>query len=145
MRTAAFSYLKFSIGAGLAVAAAALFWFVSTGPKGGAPKNEVAEPSLSARASHGKALFEANCATCHGERGAGTGKGPPLIHDFYNPGHHADAAFFAAAKFGVRQHHWRFGNMPPQPQVSEEELGAIVQYVREVQIANGITFRPHHM
>ncbi|ABQ39785.1 cytochrome c [Bradyrhizobium sp. BTAi1] len=144
MRAAA-PYLKFSIGAGLAVAAAALFWFISTGPDGRAPSNEVAEPALSGRATRGKALFGANCATCHGERGAGTDKGPPLIHDFYNPGHHADAAFFAAAKFGVRQHHWHFGNMPPQPQVGEEELAAIVDYVREVQVANGITFRPHRM
>lgn len=139
------SYLKFPIGAGLAVVAAALFWFVSTGPEGRTPRREVVEPALSARASQGKALFEANCATCHGERGAGTGKGPPLIHDFYNPGHHADAAFVAAAKFGVRQHHWRFGNMPPQPQVREEEVVAIVQYVREVQVANGITSTPHRM
>jgi mono/diheme cytochrome c family protein len=145
MRAAASPYLKFPIGAGLAVAAAALLWFVSTGPEGGAPRKEVTEPALSARASRGKGLFEANCATCHGERGAGTDRGPPLIHEFYNPGHHADAAFFAAAKFGVRQHHWRFGNMPPQPQVREEELAAIVQYVREVQVANGITFRPHRM
>lgn len=121
-----------------------MLWFGSTGPERGT-RREVDEPTLSARASQGKTLFEANCATCHGERGAGTEKGPPLIHDFYNPGHHADAAFFAAAKFGVRQHHWHFGNMPPQPQVSEGELAAIVQYIREVQVANGITFRPHRM
>jgi hypothetical protein len=35
--------------------------------------------------------------------------------------------------------------MPPQPQVSDEQLKAIVQYVRELQIANGITYRPHSM
>lgn len=33
------------------------------------------------------------------------GMGAPLIHHIYNPGHHADAALFATAKFGVRQHH----------------------------------------
>jgi hypothetical protein len=35
--------------------------------------------------------------------------------------------------------------MPAQPQVDEPDLGAIVQYVRELQVANGITFRPHNM
>ena len=54
-------------------------------------------------------------------------------------------AFFLAAKLGVRQHHWPYGNMPPQPQVTEAQLATIVQYVREMQAANGITYRPHRM
>lgn len=70
--------------------------------------------------------------------GAGTEQGPPLVHRIYEPGHHADAAFHMAVRAGVRQHHWRFGNMPPQPQVSEAELRTIIRYVREVQRANGI-------
>ncbi|NJO35044.1 MAG: cytochrome c [Rhodospirillales bacterium] len=43
-----------------------------------------------------------------------------------------------AVKTGVRQHHWRFGDMPPQPRVTEEQVAAIVGFVREVQTANGI-------
>jgi cytochrome c551/c552 len=35
--------------------------------------------------------------------------------------------------------------MPPQPQVSDEELAAIIRYVRELQTANGIFYRPHRM
>lgn len=35
--------------------------------------------------------------------------------------------------------------MPPQRQVSEEQTTAIVQYVRELQIANGISYQPHRM
>ena len=70
---------------------------------------------------------------------------PPFVHDIYNPGHHADPAFFAAAKFGVRQHHWPYGNMPPQLQVSDDQVAAIVRYVREVQLVNGIKYQPHHM
>jgi len=102
-------------------------------------------PSLSDVATRGKAAFDANCAPCHGVNASGSDKGPPLVHDIYNPGHHADGAFFLAAKLGVRQHHWPFGNMPPQPQVTEEQLKAIVLYVRELQSANGITYRPHRM
>lgn len=67
------------------------------------------------------------------------------MHDIYNPGHHADEAFFLAARNGVRQHHWPYGNMAPLPRVGETELRAIVQYVRELQAANGIGFRPHNM
>lgn len=67
------------------------------------------------------------------------------MHDIYNPGHHADEAFLRAARNGVQQHHWRFGDMPPQPQVSDEQLVQIVRYVRELQQANGIRFKPHRM
>lgn len=106
---------------------------------------KVVVPRLSTQAIAGKAAFDANCAQCHGRNAAGTDKGPPLVHDIYNPGHHGDGAFFFAARQGVAQHHWSFGDMPAQPQVSDEELAAIVRYVRELQAANGITYRPHRM
>jgi mono/diheme cytochrome c family protein len=94
--------------------------------------------TLSQAAASGKVAYDANCAVCHGRAGAGTDHGPPLVHIIYHPGHHADAAFRMATKSGVRQHHWRYGNMPPQPQVSEVDLLGIIRYVREVQRANGI-------
>jgi len=106
---------------------------------------KVKVPSLSAVATQGEVAFNANCAACHGKNAAGTKKGPPLVHDIYNPGHHGDEAFFRAAKQGTPQHHWRFGNMPPRPGVSDEELAAIVRYIREMQLANGITFKQHNM
>ncbi len=112
---------------------------------GAAQTVSVKVPAVSALAVQGKVAFDANCATCHGVNAAGTDKGPPFVHDIYNPGHHDDGAFFLAAKLGVRQHHWPYGNMPPQPQVSETQLAAIVKYVRELQAANGITYRPHRM
>jgi mono/diheme cytochrome c family protein len=105
----------------------------------------VTVPQLSAAAANGKVAFDAVCAACHGANAAGSKKGPPLVHNIYNPGHHADAAFFNAARFGSRQHHWQFGDMPPQPQLSEAEVLAIVQYVRELQQANGIVWQKHQM
>lgn len=105
----------------------------------------VNEPDLSAVGLTGKALFEANCAACHGLKAAGSEKGPPLVHDIYNSGHHSDAAFFFAAQYGVRQHHWSYGNMPPQTQVSEQQIASIVRYVRELQVANGIGYRSRRM
>ncbi|MEX2643157.1 MAG: cytochrome c [Acetobacterales bacterium] len=106
---------------------------------------EVIVPKLSPIARAGKAAFDANCAQCHGRNAAGTDRGPPMVHDIYNPGHHGDAAFFAAARRGVQQHHWPFGNMPAQPQASDEEIAAIIRYIRELQLANGIAYRPHRM
>ena len=102
-------------------------------------------PALSKTARRGEESFSKNCAACHGVNASGTQKGPPLVHDIYNPGHHADGAFLMAARRGVRRHHWPFGNMPPQPQVTDEELKAITQYVRELQTANGIFYRQHRM
>lgn len=105
----------------------------------------VTVPPLSELASAGEEAFEETCAACHGKNGAGTENGPPLIHDIYNPGHHSDESFYLAAKLGTRQHHWSFGNMPPQDHVTDEELRAIVAYVRELQQANGISYQPHRM
>jgi mono/diheme cytochrome c family protein len=106
---------------------------------------DVRVPELSWQAREGKVAFDANCVQCHGSNARGSEEGPPLVHTFYNPGHHADGAFFVAGKSGVRQHHWRFGNMPPQPNVTADEMTAIIQYVRELQRANGITYKPHNM
>ena len=105
----------------------------------------ISVPTLSAQAVAGQKAFDANCVSCHGRFGTGSDKGPPLMHDIYNPGHHADEAFQRAARNGVQQHHWRFGDMPPQPRVSDEELVQIVRYVCELQQANGIRSKPHRM
>lgn len=93
---------------------------------------------LSSPAQMGQIAFEENCAACHGKSLAGTKKGPPFIHDIYKPSHHADFAFQRAARFGVRAHHWRFGDMPPVEGVTDKQIEWITRYVREVQRANGI-------
>ena len=101
-------------------------------------KHRVHMPILSERGRSGKAAFDSNCAECHGQNGSGSDKGPPLIHRVYHPGHHGDAAFALAIKVGVRQHHWRFGDMPPLPPARAPDIQVIVQYIRELQRANGI-------
>lgn len=106
---------------------------------------ELVIPDLSDVAMKGKAAFEANCLVCHGSDATGSDMGPPLVHKIYNPGHHSDEAFFLAGQRGTKQHHWRFGDMPAQSQVSYEQMALIIQYVREMQLANGITTEPHIM
>ena len=95
-------------------------------------------PPTPAEHRTGEQLFERNCAECHGLQGGGTQKGPPLVHRIYEPGHHSDQAFHLAVRNGVAAHHWRFGNMPAQPQVTETEVAAMVAYVRWVQRETGI-------
>ena len=89
-------------------------------------------------ATDGEAIFERNCAKCHGQDAKGTDQGPPLVHKIYEPSHHADVAFYLAVRRGVPAHHWPFGNMPPVEGVSDEEIAQIVAYVRGLQRAAGI-------
>ncbi len=89
-------------------------------------------------AVRGQALFEQRCAACHGVDAGGTAQGPPLIHPFYRPGHHADAAFLVAVRRGVTPHHWNFGPMPAIPDLSEQDIADITRYVRDLQEAAGI-------
>ena len=140
---------SFVLIAALVVAAVVIVGSIAPGLRGAAMMSDTARklvvPKLSMRAEIGKAAYDGVCAACHGADGAGTDKGPPFVHPIYNPGHHADEAFFRAAHDGVRAHHRRFGDMPAQPDVSDQKIAAIVLYVRELQWANGIVTQEHRM
>jgi len=98
----------------------------------------VVQPELTEPAERGKLVFQDICAACHGVELKGSETGPPLIYVAYRPAFHADYAITLAIKNGVVAHHWRFGNMPPQPEVAESEIGGIIAYIREMQRANGV-------
>ncbi len=102
-------------------------------------------PKLSMRAGIGKAAYDDVCVACHGDNGGGTDQGPSLVHPIFNPGHHADEAFFRVVRDSVRAHHWRHGDMPAQPDVGNQKVVAIALYVRELQRANGIGTQEHRM
>ena len=104
----------------------------------GSGQPAVVVPALSAMAGDGQQVFNTTCVLCHGVNAAGTNQGPPLVHKIYEPGHHGDFSFRAAVSSGVPAHHWNFGNMPPVPGVSDEEVEQIICYVRELQRANGV-------
>lgn len=86
----------------------------------------------------GRALYAANCARCHGADLRGTKEGPPFLDAIYRPGHHADASFLIAVRSGARAHHWNFGPMLPVPGLSDQQVAAIVAFVRAEQQAAGI-------
>ena len=87
---------------------------------------------------NGPSLYAQACASCHGADLAGTDAGPPFLDAVYRAGHHADVAFLLAVRRGARSHHWDFGNMPPVEGLTDEQVAAIVQFVRERQVAAGI-------
>ncbi len=129
--------LKYWILAITVVAAGLIVWQSRTGPESTAVV-DVIVPALSSDAKVGRNLFDANCVACHGKNATGSENGPTLVHIIYEPTHHADFSFQLAVKRGVRAHHWKFGNMPPVSNVSDQQITLITKYVRELQRANGI-------
>ena len=94
--------------------------------------------SMDGRALDGRGLYAANCAACHGADLKGTPTGPPFLNAIYLPGHHSDASFLIAVRSGVQPHHWNFGSMAPIPGFTDQQVGAIVAFVRAEQQAAGI-------
>lgn len=86
----------------------------------------------------GVKLFQDNCAACHGKWLEGTKQGPPLLHPFYKPSHHADPSFYRAALNGVKAHHWEFGDMPPVKGITKEDMDVIVPFIRWFQKEKGL-------
>ena len=126
----------------IALSLAALALFGACGDDAGGGGDEAAaDPELVA---DGKEYYEGTCAACHGIDLEGTQTGPPFLDPVYAPNHHPDAAFYTAVEFGVQPHHWKFGAMPPQKHITEEQVAAIVAYVRSVQAEEGITHDPGH-
>ncbi len=86
----------------------------------------------------GKDLYYQYCGDCHGINGLGSDKGPSFVRNVYAPDHHADYAFYRAVAMGVKQHHAKFGDMPPVPGISPEQVAHITEFVRAVQRRAGI-------
>ncbi len=124
--------------AGLALAAGVFASGLFRTPSIETAARRILLPAFSDEQQAGSLAFARHCQVCHGENAAGTRAGPPLVHKIYEPSHHGDRAFVRAVRQGVIAHHWRFGDMPRLPDVADQELDAIIGYVRAMQRANGI-------
>lgn len=93
---------------------------------------------LSRNGARGRVAFNAACAGCHGRDAAGGPGGPSLIDRIYEPSHHDDESIRRAVRNGVKAHHWRFGDMPAQPDMSPETVETVIAFLRETQAAKGI-------
>lgn len=103
-----------------------------------APEIPAQDPTLVAA---GDDLYQANCASCHGSDLRGTDQGPSHLSVVYEPNHHGDEAFAFAVEFGVLQHHWPYGPMERVEGLSDEDVEAIIAFVRENQRVHG--FEPY--
>ena len=115
--------------------------FIISGCGGEIATSARAEPPSADELSMGQDLYEQNCAECHGVDLRGTDKGPSHLSKVYEPSHHGDGAFLVAVLRGVGAHHWSFGDMPPIPGLSNDDVAAITSYVRSVQDREG--FEPY--
>ena len=131
------------IGALAVLMVVAVVWFgggsQTDAPAAGADTGiPVQDPEL---VTAGEPLYQARCAACHGSDLRGTPLGPSHLSIVYEPNHHGDGAFLLAVRNGVRQHHWPFGDMAPVLGLSDDDVVAIIAYVREQQRING--FEPY--
>ncbi len=101
-------------------------------------KQHLPDKGFVANIETGNHLFHKNCSRCHGNGATGTEHGPPLVDNIYRSSHHADLTFHWAVKGGVKQHHWQFGNMPPIENLSPNDVGHIIAYIRKQQRRAGI-------
>ena len=60
----------------------------------------------------------------------------------YEPNHHNDESFRGAVGRGAQQHHWDFGNMPAIAGLGDDEIDAIIAYVRAEQEERGFETYP---
>ena len=96
------------------------------------------EPTVPFQLGGGWEGYRESCMSCHGKWGDGTDKGPPLMHQYYLPGHHGDSAFLRAITQGAKAHHWNFGDMPPVENVSIEKARHIIVFIRWLQKEQGL-------
>ena len=81
----------------------------------------------------GEAIYGANCAQCHGAELAGTDRGPSLLDPIYGPAQLSDAEFADSIRNGVEQRLWEFGEMPANGAITDEQIDAILTFVRARQ------------
>ncbi|MFW2333986.1 c-type cytochrome [Ilumatobacter sp.] len=94
-------------------------------------------PADPAGVGEGAALYQTHCASCHGADLRGSDKGPSHLSIVYEPNHHGDDAFRSAIINGAQQHHWSFGDMAPIPGLDDDQIDAIIDYVRAEQQREG--------
>jgi mono/diheme cytochrome c family protein len=78
----------------------------------------------------GEAVYGGNCAQCHGGDLGGTDRGPSLLEPIYELDRLSDADVADAVRNGVEQRRWSFGPMPANGALTDEQIDAIVAFVR---------------
>ena len=94
----------------------------------------------------GATIYQARCASCHGEDLRGTDKGPSQLSIVYEPNHHGDDSYrsgehppgeWVSIRNGAPQHHWSFGDMPAVEDITDGQIEQVITYIRTQQQALG--------
>lgn len=81
----------------------------------------------------GAEVYDQSCATCHGPEARGGLAGPPLIHEMYEDLTGADIrTVIGQGKSPTNWPQFEAG-MAPVPNLSQDEVAAVIAYVRDVQ------------
>jgi mono/diheme cytochrome c family protein len=81
----------------------------------------------------GAAIYGATCAQCHGGDLAGTDNGPSLLDPIYGAAQLTDDEFASAIRNGVEENRWEFGPMPANGAITDDQIEAILTFVRAEQ------------
>lgn len=98
---------------------------------GGGSSSE--SPAQQASSGTGAAVYQAQCASCHGADLTGTDEGPSQLSVVYEPNHHGDNSYRSAIANGAPQHHWNFGDMPAIEGLTDDDVEAVIAYIRSEQ------------
>ena len=80
----------------------------------------------------GAALYQANCAACHGAELEGSSRGPSLLDPMYVSPDFPDAEIADAIRNGVDSG-GDFGAMEAIGRLSDEQIALIIAFIREQQ------------
>ena len=96
-------------------------------------------PELNAVEMRGREAFNNVCAGCHGVNGTGdTDIGPPLMHPYYRTILLSDEAIIKAIRQGTPEDKWKYGHMPAQVDVSNEQALEIVAFYNALRRVNSL-------
>lgn len=100
--------------------------------------SDTSNPQAAAGASgQGAEVYASSCASCHGTDLRGTDKGPSQLSIVYEPNHHGDDSYRSAIANGAPQHHWSFGDMTPVEDLTDDDVEAVIAYIRSEQQRRG--------
>ena len=60
-----------------------------------------------------------------------------MLSIVYEPNHHTDDSFRSAIANGAPQHHWPFADMEPVEGLSDDDVEAVIAFVRAEQQRQG--------
>lgn len=81
----------------------------------------------------GERIYAANCAQCHGADLTGNERGPSLLLEVYGSDELADADIADAIRNGAEQRLFEFGPMAGNGALSDQQIDAVVAFVRAEQ------------